>query len=205
MVDAVRRLSRAPTAVRRVSVGAALLTAVALAHLVPLGDVGTLAVALAVRELAIAAASAAIVAPLVRRRAVRREQLEAGAFLALSAGAGLAVLAALVVPLGAAPLLGERAGELIRLFAPAFVLAAAAAVPAAQLRRERVGGIGAVPGAWAHRESRADRFRAERARPERDLDPLGAAELAAAATSAVLAIGLALGGLDAEADRKSVV
>lgn len=201
MVDAARRLSRAP---RRARVGAAAVTAVALAHLVPLADVGALAVALALRELAIAAASAAIVAPLVQRRAVRREQLEAGALLALSAGIGLALVAALVVPLAAEPLPGERVGELIRLFAPAFVLAGAAAVPAAQLRRERqagrVGGRSdAVPAAQPRREREAGRMGAARPRREADLDPLDAAEVAGALATAALAIGLAIGGLDGEA------
>jgi PST family polysaccharide transporter len=122
--------------VARVAAEILLLSSmVVLAHLVPPADFGRFAVAVIVQELAISIPTEGVGSALVQRDTVRRDHLQAGAFLtlamALVLGAVTLVLASFVI----APVFGNETASLVRLTTPIFVLASFGAVPMAVLRR----------------------------------------------------------------------
>ena len=114
----------------------ALGSSVALARLVPPAEFGRAAVALIVVALAAILGPAGITAVLVQRREIGRSQLEATAFLALTAGVVFALLTVGLAHIGAPEVFGHGTAFLIGLAAPAWLLAAIGAVPQALLQRE---------------------------------------------------------------------
>lgn len=140
-LEGVRWMALARGAAELGAVGASVV----LARLISPAQFGLLAVAVIVRELALMTANEGIGSPLVQRRDLRREHLEAGVLLALALGVTLSLLTLLVAPLATTPLFGAATTELFRLFAPSFVLVAVMIVPLAQLQRElRFRRIGAI-------------------------------------------------------------
>jgi len=105
------------------------------ARLIPPPEFGRAVVALAFFAVGTTLFAEGVAAPLVQRRDAAKRDFEVGAVLAVASGLALAALFALVIPLGVAPLFGERTAELVRLLAPVFLFNGVAAVPRAMLQR----------------------------------------------------------------------
>jgi O-antigen/teichoic acid export membrane protein len=108
---------------------------VALARLIAPSEFGRFAIALVVQEIALTLTGEGIGTALVQRKVVRREHLQAGLFMSLTAGVLLGAIAFLTAPLIFTPLFGTEVTDLVRLSSPMFVIAAVIAVPQAVLQR----------------------------------------------------------------------
>ncbi len=142
--------------------------AVVLAHLVPPGDFGRVAIALVVPELALALVNEGLGTPLVQRQALTHRHVEGTAAVGLLGGLALTALTIFVVPLLTTPLWGEGTTELFQLYAPVFTIAGLMIVPLAMLQRRL------------------------------EFNRIGMSEVASVAVATVATVGLAVAGLDAE-------
>ncbi len=147
----------------------AFVSTVIVARLVTPGQFGHAALALVAWRIALLIASQGFASPLVQRKDITESERETVAVL--SVGAGVAVGATLFVlgPTLLAQVFDDEAGRMFRLISPVFVIAAFGAVPMADLQRAL------------------------------DFRRLGTFEAAGALANAVVAPGLAVAGLNAEA------
>lgn len=157
------------TAARVVTESIAFLTVIALARLVPPSEYGRAAIVGIVWLVVSGLNNQGFGAPIVQRRTVSVEDVRTSATLALATGALLSLVTFLVVPLLAAPLFGEQTADLFRIAAPIFLIGAAGVVPMAILQRHL------------------------------DFRRASLIEMASVVIGSAAAVGLALGGLDAEA------
>ena len=148
---------------------AAFASMVTLAHLISPAEFGRAAIALIVPALALVLAGDGLGTPLVQRRAVRTEHLEATMLAALVCGAALTGATFLLAPVVSDSLFDERTGAVVQLASPAFLLAAVGTVPQATLQREL------------------------------DFRRISTIEIGALAAGSAISILLAVSGLDAEA------
>lgn len=123
------------SAARAVAEATAFASTIALARLVPPAEFGRAVVALVPVWLALALNTHGLAASLVQVRPLRRVQLEGAACLSLLVGAALTAVTLVAAPAAAAPLFGDRTAHLLRLTAPAWILAALGAVAQALLQR----------------------------------------------------------------------
>ena len=159
-----------PVTVARVATGLlALASSIVLARLVPPADFGRAAVALIAVALAVTLATEGISSPLVQRRSIDHAALESAFFISLAIGAVATLGTLLLAEFAFADIFGEETADLILLCSPAFMVAAAGAVPNALLLRSL------------------------------DFGATSAAEIAAAIAGVAVAVTLALAGLDAVA------
>jgi lipopolysaccharide exporter len=142
---------------------------VALARLIPPAEFGRAAVALILKALAIALVSESFGTVLVQRRTVTRAHLQSAVLLSIGAGTLLAAATMMLAVPVLSGAFGRQTAELIQLGAPMFVIAAVAVVPHALLQRKL------------------------------DFARISLAEVASIAVGAAVSVGLAVGGLDAEA------
>jgi O-antigen/teichoic acid export membrane protein len=142
---------------------------VVLARLIPPAEFGIFAVVVIVQELALTMPMEGIGSAIVQRRAVGREHLQGGMVLSMIIGVLLAAATLALSIVVVDPLFGERTAGLVQLAAPWYLLGAIYAVPVAILRRRL------------------------------DFRRLSLLDLVANVTRAVVTIGLAFAGLDAEA------
>jgi len=158
------------TAISRGAIEVVLLgSMVVLARLIPPAEFGRYAVALIAQELAIFIAAEGVGTALVQRRSVTREHLQAGVALAALAAVALASLTLVLATILVTPLFGGRTAALTRLCTPAFLLMGAGTVPTAILRRRLA------------------------------FKRLGIIDMTTSVVRAVVCVGLALVGLNAEA------
>lgn len=141
---------------------------VVLARLISPADFGLAAIALIVTALATVLTGESFGTPLVQRKEVRSAHVRAAMTMSLTFGAALATLTFLLAPL-ADPLFGDGTASLIRLMAPAFLIASVSVVPHALLQREL------------------------------DFRRLSSIEICHRIGGAAVSMGLAIGGLNAEA------
>lgn len=161
--------ARSITLARVAAESLAFAASVSLARLVAPAEFGRAAIAIAFTGLALAIADQGVGSSLVRRKALRRSDLEGAMVLSLGSGAALTALIFLLAPSFSDPLFGQRTTELIRLVSPVFVISSLSAVPKAVLQRRLA-------------------FRR-----------LSIVEVASLLTGAVTSVSLALAGLNAEA------
>jgi O-antigen/teichoic acid export membrane protein len=147
----------------------AFLTVIAIARLVPPSEYGRAAIVGIVWLLVSGLNNQGFGAPIVQRRTVSVGDVRTSATLALATGAALSLVTFFAVPPLAGPLFGERTADLFRIAAPIFLIGASGIVPMAILQR--------------HLDFR-----------RASLIEMGSVLIGSAA-----AVGLALGGLDAEA------
>ncbi|HSZ05143.1 MAG TPA: oligosaccharide flippase family protein [Solirubrobacteraceae bacterium] len=107
---------------------------VVLAHLISPAEFGRFAVSAIAGSVAVIPL-AGVSAALVQRPSVSREHLQAGFALALLIGLALVALTLIAASVVVVPLYGARTAEFVRLVSPLCFIAAAGAVPAAQLQR----------------------------------------------------------------------
>jgi O-antigen/teichoic acid export membrane protein len=112
-----------------------LVSLVVLARLIPPAAFGHFAIAIIVQELAVGIPTEGVGSALVQRETVTRAHLQAGAFLTLVIAALLTALTLVASYVIVAPVFGEATASLVRLATPLFLIAAAATVPVALLRR----------------------------------------------------------------------
>ena len=157
-------------AVARVTVEVILLiSTVILARLLTPAEFGRAAVALITSSFALALTSESFGAALVQRKDLKERHLETAFLMSLALGAGLAILTFATAPIIAEPLFGKATVGLVQLAAPLFLFA----------------GINAVPNAILQRRL--------------DFQRLSTIEMVSRATGAMVAIALALTGLNPEA------
>jgi O-antigen/teichoic acid export membrane protein len=142
--------------------------AIALAHLVPPAAYGRFAIALILPEIALSLVNEGLGTPLVQRQTLTKRHLEATMALGLAGGLGLTVLTLVLAPLVATPLFGAETAELFQIYAPVFTLAGLMIVPLAMLQRRL------------------------------EFNRIGISEVASAAVTTSVAVGLAVAGFDAE-------
>lgn len=121
--------------IRVIAEVAGLATSVILARLVAPAEFGSVAVAFAIVSLTGGMLGLGLVSPLVQRREIGRNELEATSFLSLAAATLLVALFELVLPPVTEPLFGDRTTHLIQISALAFPFIALGIVPGAQLQR----------------------------------------------------------------------
>ncbi len=107
---------------------------VALAHLIPPVEFGYFAAASLISGFGAASVSALTTA-LVQRPELKHAHLQAATAIALASGVVLVGLILLAAELLVVPIFGERTADIVRLAAPGALIAAAGAVPFAQLQR----------------------------------------------------------------------
>ena len=107
---------------------------VALAHLIPVVEFGHFAAALLITGFGAASVSALTTA-LVQRPELKPDHLQAATAIALASGAVLVGLMLLAAELIVVPIFGDATADIVRLSAPGALIAAAGAVPFAQLQR----------------------------------------------------------------------
>ncbi len=107
---------------------------VALAHLIPPIEFGHFAAASLISGFGAASVSALTTA-LVQRPELRHDHLQAATAIALASGAVLVGLILLAAELLVVPIFGDATADIVRLSAPGALIAAAGAVPFAQLQR----------------------------------------------------------------------
>jgi lipopolysaccharide exporter len=146
----------------------ALAGGVALARLVSPAQFGRLAVAVIVNEMAMALAAEGLGNALVQRKTLTQRHLEGGMLLGLTIGVTMMVMTIWLVPFATTPLFGSQTTQLFQLFAPVFALAGARIVPLAILQRRL------------------------------DFRRTSLVELTGSVTAAVIAVALAVGGLEAK-------
>jgi O-antigen/teichoic acid export membrane protein len=142
--------------------------AVALAHLVPPAAYGRFAIALVLPEIALSLVNEGLGTPLVQRQTLTKRHIEATMALGLGGGLLLTALTFLLAPLLATPLFGAETAELFQIYAPVFTIAGLMIVPLAMLQRRL------------------------------EFNRIGISEVASAAVTTAVAVGLALFGFDAE-------
>lgn len=142
--------------------------AVALAHLVPPAAYGRFAIALVLPEIALSLVNEGLGTPLVQRQTLTKRHIEATMALGLGGGLLLTALTFLLAPLVATPLFGAETAELFQIYAPVFTIAGLMIVPLAMLQRRL------------------------------EFNRIGISEVASAAVTTAVAVGLALYGFDAE-------
>jgi O-antigen/teichoic acid export membrane protein len=142
--------------------------AVALAHLVPPAEYGRFAIALVLPEIALSLVNEGLGTPLVQRQTLTKRHIEATMALGLAGGLLLTALTFVLAPLVATPLFGAETAELFQIYAPVFTIAGLMIVPLAMLQRRL------------------------------EFNRIGISEVASAAVTTVVAVGLALYGFDAE-------
>jgi O-antigen/teichoic acid export membrane protein len=113
----------------------AFASMVALARLIPPSDFGEFAVAWVVVEIALTLTGEGVGSALVQRKEVTREHLQAGMFMSIVVGLALGIIAFLTAPLIFTPLFGSGTAALVQLETPMFLIAAITAVPLAVLQR----------------------------------------------------------------------
>ncbi|HWO83489.1 MAG TPA: oligosaccharide flippase family protein [Solirubrobacterales bacterium] len=143
--------------------------AVALAHLVPPAAYGRYAIALVLPEIALSLVNEGLGTPLVQRQTLTKRHIEATVALGLGGGLLLTALTLVLAPLVAAPLFGGETAELFQMYAPVFTIAGLMIVPLAMLQRRL------------------------------EFNRIGISEVASAAVTTLVAVVLAVYGLDAEA------
>jgi O-antigen/teichoic acid export membrane protein len=143
--------------------------AVALAHLVPPAAYGSFAIALVIPEIALSLVNEGLGTPLVQRQILTRRHIEGTMALGLAGGIVLTALTFFLAPLIATPLFGQGTTELFQLYSPVFVIAGLMIVPLAMLQRRL------------------------------EFNRIGLSEVASAAVTTAVAVGLAVAGFDAEA------
>lgn len=142
--------------------------AVALAHLVPPAAYGRFAIALVLPEIALSLVNEGLGTPLVQRKTLTRRHIEGTMALGLGGGLLLTTLTLLLAPVIATPLFGAETAKLFQLYAPVFTIAGLMIVPLAMLQRRL------------------------------EFNRIGISEVASAAVTTAVAVGLALYGFDAE-------
>lgn len=142
--------------------------AIALAHLVPPAAYGRFAIALVLPEIALSLVNEGLGTPLVQRQTLTKRHIEATMALGLGGGLLLTALTFLLAPLLATPLFGAQTAELFQIYAPVFTIAGLMIVPLAMLQRRL------------------------------EFNRIGVSEVASAAVTTTVAVGLALFGFDAE-------
>ncbi len=143
--------------------------AVVLAHLVPPADYGRFAIALVLPEIALSLVNEGLGTPLVQRKQLNHRHLEGTMAVGVVGGLILSVLTYFLAPLIAGPLFGDDTAELFQLYSPVFMIAGVMIVPLAILQRRL------------------------------EFDRIGISEVASAAATTLVSVGLALAGLDAKA------
>jgi O-antigen/teichoic acid export membrane protein len=143
--------------------------AVVLAHLVPPADYGRFAIALVLPEIALSLVNEGLGTPLVQRRHVEQGHLDGTMALGVLGGLILSLLTYFLSPLVAGPLFGDDTAALFQLYSPVFTIAGVMIVPLAILQRRL------------------------------EFDRIGISEVASAAATTLVSVGLALAGMNAKA------
>jgi lipopolysaccharide exporter len=148
---------------------AQLAAAVVLARLIAPAEFGHAAIALILVPLAAILTFEGFGSALVQRKEIEHEHLETASLASLLAGIALSAATYLAAPLVAAPLFGEQTSELVQLASPMFLIAGFSAVSRSMLWREL------------------------------EFRDVSLIETGSIALGAVVAVGLALTGLEGEA------
>jgi O-antigen/teichoic acid export membrane protein len=148
---------------------AGFVSSIVLARLIAPAEFGHAVIALVVSLIAGTLAGEGFGTPLVQRKRVTRDHLQAAFALSLALGAFLTVAVLVLAPFVFEPVFGQRSAELVRLIAPAVLLSSLAVVPEALLQRDL------------------------------DFRTLSAIEVFSLVASVVVSLTLAITGLNAEA------
>jgi lipopolysaccharide exporter len=114
---------------------AQLIAAVALARLIVPAEFGHAAIALILVPLAAILTFEGFGSALVQRKEIERRHMETAMLASIAAGLVLSAATWFAAPLLATPLFGERTGDLVQLAAPLFAIAAVSAVSRSLLWR----------------------------------------------------------------------
>ncbi len=141
---------------------------IVLARLIAPAEFGRFAVALIITELAVNIPNEGVGSALVQRKEITRSHLATGFALTLLGGAVMAALTLVLAAVLVDPVFGAQTADLVRLASPTFLIGALATVPLALLRRRLAFGT------------------------------LSVLEIASTMTRALVAVGLAIAGLESE-------